>query len=200
MGRKVREAMIDAIAKVINNEGDNHKAGITWGQRCGLPECPYLRRWVFNFGVGSVRVHHWTGSDDSRHLHDHAWWFLTFVVRGGYTDVSCPPDRKDKLADLEGLVEMWAGTLKQMHATEFPRTRLQLAQRDRDLLLSRDHVRAPAVRFRPALHAHSVQVDPGGAWTVMATGRPLRDWGFWVGRTWKRQRKYFRDHGHHPCD
>jgi len=31
-------------------------------------------------------VHHWTGPDDDRAFHDHAWWFTTLVVKGGYTD------------------------------------------------------------------------------------------------------------------
>lgn len=68
--------------------------GVTWGQRLGRASCPYLRRWVFNFGpAGSVRVHHWTASDDPRALHDHAWWFLTLVIKGGYTDATVnPPD------------------------------------------------------------------------------------------------------------
>lgn len=36
----------------------------------------------------SVRIHHFYRSDDARHFHDHPWWFVTLVVRGGYTDVS----------------------------------------------------------------------------------------------------------------
>jgi hypothetical protein len=64
----------------------------------------------------------------------------------------------------------------------------------------RDRVRAPAVRFRPADHRHTVKVDPGGAWTVLVTGPPVRDWGFYVDGRFKRMRRYFRDHGHHPCE
>lgn len=64
------------------------KTGITWNQPLGLDECPYARRWVLNLKVCSFRVHHWMKSDDPRYLHDHPWWFLTFVVRGGYYDHS----------------------------------------------------------------------------------------------------------------
>jgi hypothetical protein len=150
--------------KLWNPRGDNRQPGITWGQRVGEPGCEYLRRWVFNFGpVGSIRVHHWTGSDDDRALHDHPWPFVTFVFRGGYTDVSEQP--------------RWT----------YDRTRA-------------DHVRAPAVRYRPALHAHTVQVDPGGAWTLMFTGPWERDWGFYTADGWLRMRRYFKRYGHHPCD
>lgn len=54
----------------------------------GLPECPYMRRWVLDFGLFAIRIHHWTASDDARHFHDHPWPFLTFVLRGSYTDAS----------------------------------------------------------------------------------------------------------------
>lgn len=58
-----------------------------WGQRLGRPECPYLIRWVFSTPFGSIRLHHWLASDDDRYHHDHSWWFITLVLRGGYTDV-----------------------------------------------------------------------------------------------------------------
>lgn len=192
--------LIDAVAaKVINTEGDNRKAGITWGQRCGLPECSYLRRWVFNFGVGSVRVHHWTGSDDSRHLHDHSWWFLTVVVRGGYTDVTIPKDHCVKCGQFDSWAYFHNEFIDRHNEFTSPFIR-ECRACGWWFPAKQDHLRAPAIRFRPALHEHTVQVDPGGAWTIMLTGRPLRDWGFKVGDIWKRQRKYFREHGHHPCD
>ena len=60
----------------------------SWRERVGLPECPYMTRWVADFGPFAVRLHHWHHSDDLRHHHDHAWWFATFVLRGGYDDYS----------------------------------------------------------------------------------------------------------------
>ncbi len=61
----------------------------------GVPECPYAYRWVLNLGIFSLRIHHFLRSDDKRHFHDHAWWFLTFVLKGSYTDVS--PNGEDVL-------------------------------------------------------------------------------------------------------
>lgn len=59
-----------------------------WGERLGRPECPYLHRWVADFGLFSIRVHHFLRSDDNRNLHDHPWWYCTLVLRGSYRDVS----------------------------------------------------------------------------------------------------------------
>jgi hypothetical protein len=47
-----------------------------------------MRRWVIDFGVFALRLHRWQGSDDSRAFHDHAWWFITLLLWGAYTDVS----------------------------------------------------------------------------------------------------------------
>ena len=68
---------------------------IRWKEALGKEECPYAFRWVLNLGLISFRVHHFLRSDDKRHFHDHAWWFLTFVLKGGYTDVS--PNGEDVL-------------------------------------------------------------------------------------------------------
>ena len=59
-----------------------------WNEKLGLPECPYLRRWVLDFGAFALRVHRWQGSDDQRAFHDHAWWFLTCVLKGSYVDIT----------------------------------------------------------------------------------------------------------------
>lgn len=138
-------------------------------EEIGRPECPYLKRWVLQFGRFSIRLHHWRASDDARALHDHPWWFLTLVLKGGYRDISAPNPR-----DWDWENNLWA-------------THTQ-------------HLRPGSIRFRPALHTHTVQVDPGGCWTLLLTGPHSRDWGFWVDRQWKRMRRYFKEHGHHPCE
>jgi hypothetical protein len=68
-----------------------------------------------------------------------------------------------------------------------------------------DPLRPGSIRFRPAHHAHSVAVAPGGCWTLMVTGKKSRRWGFWLRRAdgssrFKRSNKYFLEDGHHPCD
>lgn len=59
---------------------------IKFGERLGLDSCPYLIRWRIETPKGSIRLHHWLGPDDDRAFHDHPWSFVTFVLRGGYTD------------------------------------------------------------------------------------------------------------------
>lgn len=60
---------------------------VLWGQYLGRPDCPYLRRWVLDLGLFSLRVHHWLASDDQRYAHDHPWWFVTLCLAGGYWDL-----------------------------------------------------------------------------------------------------------------
>jgi len=122
----------------------------------GLPECPYAIRWRLELPSGSLRVHHWLASDDSRAFHDHPWWFITLVLHGGYTDRS---------------------------------------------ITGEDHLSAGSVRYRPALHRHTVVPDEGGAWTLLVTGPPVRAWGFWRdGIKFIKANKWFLTYGHHPCD
>lgn len=45
-------------------------------------ECHYLNRWVIDFRWFSIRLHHWIGSDDDRHPHDHPWWFVSLLLWG----------------------------------------------------------------------------------------------------------------------
>lgn len=59
---------------------------LTWGEKLGNPECPYIKRWVIDFWFFSIRLHHWLSSDDQRNFHDHPWWYLSLVLKGGYTD------------------------------------------------------------------------------------------------------------------
>lgn len=59
-----------------------------WSEKLGDPKKPYLTRWVADFGLFSLRLHWWRGSDDLRHPHDHAWDFTTFVLWGLYEDIS----------------------------------------------------------------------------------------------------------------
>lgn len=75
---------------------------LTWGQAGGLPECPYFRRWILDFGIFALRVHRWYADDDHRAFHDHPYWFVTIVLWGGYVDVSGPetgegPPSEDRL-------------------------------------------------------------------------------------------------------
>ena len=60
---------------------------IRWNEPLGEKECPYAFRYVFIFFGFAIRIHKWIRSDDKRNFHDHPWWFITFVLKGSYTDV-----------------------------------------------------------------------------------------------------------------
>ena len=128
---------------------------LSWKEKLGVPGCEYLTRWGVETRFGSIRVHKWTGPDDDRAFHDHPWWFLTFVLRGGYTDVS--PEGEERVS-------------------------------------------APAIRFRPALHQHTVVPYPQGATTLLITGPKSRAWGFWLNGKFRKANKWFASFGHHPCN
>lgn len=59
-----------------------------WAEPLGEKECPYAYRWVLVVFGYSLRIHHFLRSDDKRYLHDHAWDFITFILKGYYHDVS----------------------------------------------------------------------------------------------------------------
>ena len=61
---------------------------LTWGQKLGNTECPYIQRWVLDLGFFSIRIHKWFGSDDARHFHDHPWFYISLVLWGSYNDIS----------------------------------------------------------------------------------------------------------------
>lgn len=62
------------------------------------------------------------------------------------------------------------------------------------------YLKAPAIAFRRSSHAHYVDPDEGGVWTIVLTGRHKRTWGFWVKGKFKKAYRYFYDYGHPPCE
>ncbi len=54
----------------------------------------YMRRWrILHARWGGLRVHHILRSDLDRELHDHPFWYVSLVLRGGYTEET-PDGRK----------------------------------------------------------------------------------------------------------
>ncbi len=151
------------------------KFQIRLNEPLGEKECPYAYRWVFIFFGYSIRVHKWLRSDDKRYMHNHAWWFLTFVLKGSYTDVSFDSDYKMKV---ESCIND------------------SIAH---DQCIFKDVVKRFSFRFRPSMHTHYVEIPEGGAWTILLTGKPLRKWGFLVNGRFKRPLKFFHKFGHPPC-
>lgn len=68
----------------------------------------YMRRWILRVFGYSIRLHHIRRPDGERDLHDHPFWFVSFVLRGWYKE------RVGVFAhDLPGLVSMtWTETIR----------------------------------------------------------------------------------------
>lgn len=48
---------------------------------------PLMRRYILlRTPVGNLYVHHFIRSDFDRAFHDHPWWFVTLILRGGYIE------------------------------------------------------------------------------------------------------------------
>jgi hypothetical protein len=56
----------------------------------GDPECPILKRITFKVPLipWKFRLHKFYPNTSDRDTHDHPWWFVTIVLRGGYKDVA----------------------------------------------------------------------------------------------------------------
>lgn len=110
----------------------------------------YLLRWyvIPRNRFLNVYLHHFLHDDEDRALHDHPWWFVSIMLRGGYAEVVLD-----------------------------------------DRCVERH---APSIAFRRAEHAHRVMLfrNPfsGGVircWTLVITGRVVRDWGFLCPQGWR---------------
>lgn len=49
---------------------------------------PYMRRWwiIPRNKFFNIYLHHFLHSDDDRALHDHPWWNLSILLKGGYVE------------------------------------------------------------------------------------------------------------------
>lgn len=47
----------------------------------------YMRRWVVQTPIGTLRLHHISAIDDDEDLHDHPWWFASMILAGSYRHV-----------------------------------------------------------------------------------------------------------------
>jgi len=130
-------------------------------------------------------VHELRRSDYDRALHDHPWWFVSLVLRGGYWE-------EYHLAD----VPRWGDPFMQDGVTSFE-------------VRSTRWRGVGSVAFRPARWRHKVRLltkatshayltdaeyersrlDPDRdrsipAWTLILMGPRVRRWGFWVDGKW----------------
>lgn len=59
----------------------------------------YMHRWILRTPWGTLRLHRILRSDDDRHLHDHPFDFTSFLLTGGYAEVTLEADGSHKLRE-----------------------------------------------------------------------------------------------------
>ena len=147
----------------------------------------YMRRWyvIPRNRFFNIYLHHFLQSDDPRALHDHPWWNVSIVLKGGYWEIV--PVVTPRNTDLEAWARPSAKTffsdVGRAHiASYFLRTR-------------RVYRRPGTIKARGALDAHRVEllwdgIDSQGkpkersCWSLFITGPNRRVWGFWLPDGW----------------
>lgn len=61
---------------------------VRWKEKLGDKNNPYLVRYTFLFFNFSIRIHHWIRSDDERAFHDHAYNFISILLKGSYYNIT----------------------------------------------------------------------------------------------------------------
>lgn len=114
-----------------------------------------LRWWLVPYGTGpfgvSARIHEILRSDDDRHFHDHPWWYVTIILRGGYWEVT------------PAIIELWRG-----HWVNIG-------------VVKREWRGPGTVLFRRAKTWHRLEIPEGQTCTTLfITGPYSNAWGFLV--------------------
>lgn len=169
----------------------SHRVPSFWTDLLGKSDCPYIRRYVLDLGLFSIRLHRWYDDDDQRALHDHPWWFATLILWGSYTDVTAhdyvdPGNGSGCVYVLPGDIGLLCYQRKADHPIE-----------------SHDILKPGSFRFRPAKWSHTVRTK--GCVSLLVTGPRERAFGFMVPRRldgvrrWIKANKYFSQFGYPPC-
>lgn len=129
----------------------------------------YMMRYnLFQCPAFTIKLHIFHLSDDEC-MHDHPWWFLSFILWGGYVE----------------------HTEKEMIEEHY-----QTSDKNPEYLINRKYIKKESkivhpfsILFRPAEHKHRVEVHQKCV-TLVITGRRTRQWGFWTKNGWIEYFKY----------
>lgn len=120
----------------------------------GGADDPYLLRWFviprnpwFN-----IFLHKFVRDDDDRALHDHPWWFVSFLIWGRYDEIITGDGTKAIYRDAPSVA--WRSATHQ-HRIVLPRI----------------------IGFDQSSDEFTDTRQP--AWTIVITGPRIREWGFW---------------------
>ncbi len=124
----------------------------------------YMRRWLFGpTWTWGLRVHCIERSDADRELHDHPFWFVSFILSGGYYEHTL--DGRKTWYGPGSLVFRSADTLHRIELSQTPR------------LGTAACARRECCKEKPA-------------WTIVLRGRYARRWGFLAGGAWTTWQKF----------
>lgn len=115
-------------------------------------EDPYLIRWYVlpRNKIFNIYLHKFMRDDEDSALHDHPWWFWSWMIKGTYYEM-VPDPHSDK--DFGSYIVL-------------DRKRWSLAYR-------------PAEHRHRVILKRDMQKNLLPCWTIVATGPVSRKWGFW---------------------
>jgi hypothetical protein len=146
----------------------------------GNPAEPYLKRWYIipRNRYFNIYLHQILRSDDDRALHDHPWWNVSFILKGGYWEHCRMVSPFDGGYDV---IRKWRapGSIVCRRATAAHR--LELFIEDRTYSIRRD----PDGMMR----AHHAK-HPRPCWSLFITGPKVREWGFLCPKGWRHWREF----------
>lgn len=124
-------------------------------QVIGVDE-PYLRRWYLipRNRFLNLYLHHFLRSDDDRALHDHPWWFISWIIKGRYLEWT-PGSRGQMVVKMRDRWSIAYRPSRWRHRVQLPSNPI------------------PTVQLGVWLKGEVP------AWTVILTGARSRSWGFY---------------------
>ncbi len=147
----------------------------------------YMARWIWQTRWFTIRIHHIKRADADVELHDHPWSFISLILKGWYEE------ERPRSSLLRGFAEdiedashgkdsMVCDSLREILA---PVGTTNLAPIE--VSLRRECVirTRGSIAYRSAQTPHRItEVSEGGAWTLVLSTAPFRDWGFWTTTGW----------------
>lgn len=128
---------------------------------------PYLLRYYLipRNPYFNVYLHEFLRSDDDRALHDHPWWFVPIVLKGGYWE------------HREGSsVVKWRGS---------PSIAVRKA----------DTAHRVELDWYPGIWDVNEHSSEKPAWTLIFTGPKIREWGFKCPQGWRHWKEFVDKNG-----
>jgi hypothetical protein len=143
----------------------------------GKVEAPYLQRWyvIPRNKFLNIYLHQMLRDDQDMVLHDHPWWNISLIIRGGYYEHMPSSHWREHY---QGLA-----------------SRGIYYQAQNEVAVRR---RPGQVIFRRATAPHRLTLPKGSiSWSIFITGPVLRNWGFWCPKRWTPWKEFvkLRDSG-----